>query len=67
MKTSSLLEQFRAAMAADEDAALRCPVCGAVGFAPCDTTRHLANVASFAAWNSRTQRLWAYRDARVSP
>ena len=64
--TDPLLDEYRAAAAADEDEALRCPHCGVTGFAPCRLDVHLATLTSFAAYASRATRVDAFRKARKS-
>ncbi len=63
----SLLDEFRAAMAADEDSALTCPVCGALGLEPCDLRVHVVSLAGFAAANARAHRQFAVRRDRETP
>jgi hypothetical protein len=59
----TLLDEFRASMAADEEEALRCQTCGARGYDACDLHRHPGTSPSWAAYVSRFFRLQAMRRA----
>ncbi len=42
---------------------LRCKVCHAEGFEPCDLRQHLTTFTHFAAFNAREHRLWTLMES----